>query len=48
MKITGLNLYQRRDGTEIKMVLTRLAKTRGAEIGSEFAECYHIHRLYIQ
>ena len=49
-KITGLNLYQSqlRDGHRDKNSLTRLAKTRGAEIGSEFAESYHIHRLYIQ
>jgi N-acetylglucosamine malate deacetylase 1 len=49
-KIAGLNLYQSqlRDGHRDKNSLTRLAKTRGAEIGSEFAESYHIHRLYIQ
>ena len=46
-KIKCLNFYQtqirqgHRDGTQI----TNLASTRGNEIGGDFAESYHIHRM---
>lgn len=47
-KIEAFNIYQtqfkpdHRDSNRIKT----LAKIRGSEIGTEYAESYHIHRMY--
>lgn len=48
-KTTALNFYksQLRTAHRDKSSITRLAKQRGAEIGVEFAESHHIHRLFV-
>jgi LmbE family N-acetylglucosaminyl deacetylase len=48
-KIKAMNMYKtqiradQRDGSS----LTALARIRGNEIGLDYAEAYHIHRLFV-
>jgi len=48
-KIKALKYYksQLRDGHRDENSIIRLGVQRGSEIGAEFAEAYHIHRIYI-
>jgi len=47
-KITALNIYksQLRKNHRDKNSILRLSSFRGAEIGAEYAEAFHIHRFY--
>jgi LmbE family N-acetylglucosaminyl deacetylase len=49
-KVKCLNIYQSqiREGHRDGEKIYSLAKIRGSEIGSAFAESYHIHRFFIQ
>ena len=48
-KIKAMNIYKtqirpdKRDGSS----LTALARIRGNEIGLDYAEAYHVHRLFL-
>lgn len=48
-KIDTLNIYQTqmREGQRGKDSLTALARIRGNEIGLDYAEAFHIHRLFL-
>lgn len=48
-KINFLNMYstQMREGQRGGESLISLARIRGNEVGLEYAEAFHIHRLYI-
>ena len=48
-KINVLNTYstQMREGQRGGENLISLARIRGNEIGLEYAEAFHIHRLYV-
>ena len=47
-KITALSLYksQLRKGHRDKNSIIKLSQIRGLEIGVDFAEAYHLHRLF--
>ena len=49
MKIDTLNIYQTqmREGQRGKDSITALSRIRGNEIGLDYAEAFHIHRLFI-
>ena len=48
-KIDTLNLYQTqmREGQRGKDSLTALSRIRGNEIGLDYAEAFHVHRLFL-